>query len=136
MTVKAVHIKRATTKKKKVCGDRNVIHRQRDTQIHSEKWVTLKNTSLEKNSARREPARHRWPSLAAAAQQESIVSAPDADLDAHFIAGTFLAFFFSGPTTRMEAILARPLWHKRPVHYSGRGGVEKNNLSAGASPSA
>lgn len=62
---------------------------------------------------------------------------PDADLDAHFIAGTFRAFFFfQARQTRTEAILARPLWHKRSVHYSGRGGVEKNNLSAGASPSA
>lgn len=27
----------------------------------------------------------------------------------------------------MEAILARPLWHKRSVHYAGIGGVEKKN---------
>lgn len=85
--------------KKKVRGDRSVIHRQRDTQIHSEKWVTLKNTSLEKNSARREPARHRWPSLAAAAQQESIVSAiPTRTLMLTSSLELFVPFFFSGPT--------------------------------------
>lgn len=73
-------------------GVSDAIHGQRDTQIHSEKGVILKKTSLEKNKVKRAAARHRWPSLAAAAHKRLLWASPTQTLMLTLSPELFLPF--------------------------------------------